>query len=269
MLRKNTNFRVCLLASGSQGNSLLIESGRTRLLVDAGLSARELRRRLETLGVAAESLTALLVTHEHTDHVRGLGPLVRQLRLPVYLQTDLATKLDDVGRTDCVREFAAGEDFVVEDLTVRPFSVTHDALAPVGFTLSGEQGKVGIATDLGIATRLVSECLQGCRVVVLETNHDEALLRDGPYPWPLKQRVRSAHGHLSNVAGSQLLEGVLWQGLETVFLGHLSETNNRPELALASVNQVLGRQNVCAPRLFVGEQHRPTVWAAGPDTAGT
>jgi phosphoribosyl 1,2-cyclic phosphodiesterase len=257
---KRLNMRICLLASGSKGNSILVESGQTRLLIDAGLSSRELRKRLAVIGVAAESLNALLVTHEHTDHVRGLGPLVRQLNLPVYLQTDLASRLPDVGKTQCVREFADGEDFVVNDLTIRPFAVTHDSLAPVGFTLTGDQGKVGIATDLGIATRLVGECLQGCRVLILETNHDEAMLRDGPYPWSLKQRVRSTHGHLSNRAGSALLQGLLWSGLETVFLGHLSETNNCPKLALDAVNQVLNSQNVCSPQVLVGRQNAPEMW---------
>jgi phosphoribosyl 1,2-cyclic phosphodiesterase len=255
-------MRVCLLASGSKGNSLLVESGRTRLLIDAGLSARELRRRLELVGVAIETIDALLITHEHTDHVRGLGPLVRQFGLPVYLQTDLARHLADVGNPQCVQEFVAGEDFTVNDLTVSPFAVTHDSLAPVGFTFSGERGKIGVATDLGVATRLVMESLRGCRALVLETNHDEEMLRDGPYPWPLKQRVRSAHGHLSNRAGSSLLQDLLWPGLETVFLGHLSETNNRPELALKSVNQVLETQTVCQPQLIVGQQDAPQLWVA-------
>ncbi len=252
-------MKICLLASGSKGNSLLVESGQTRLLIDAGLSARELRKRLEMVGVEAESLNALLITHEHTDHVRGLGPLVRQLNLPVYLQSDLARKLPDVGKPECVREFADGEDFTINDLAIRPFAITHDSLAPVGFTLSGEQGKVGIATDLGVATRLVADCLQGCRALVIETNHDEELLRDGPYPWKLKQRVRSNHGHLSNDAGGSLLQNLLWDGLETVFLGHLSETNNQPELALNVVNEVLDNQNICAPQVLVGRQHIPTI----------
>lgn len=255
-------MKICLLASGSKGNSLLVESGQTRLLIDAGLSARELRKRLGMVGVEAESLTALLVTHEHTDHVRGLGPLVRQLGLPVYLQTDLAGKLPDVGKPECVHEFADGEDFTVNDLTVRPFAITHDSLAPVGFSLSGEQGKVGVATDLGVATRLVVDCLQGCRALVIETNHDEELLRDGPYPWKLKQRVRGNHGHLSNHAGGSLLQDLLWDGLETVFLGHLSDTNNRPELALDAVNKVLDEQNVCQPQVLVGRQHMPMMWVA-------
>jgi len=255
-------MKICLLASGSKGNSILVESGKTRLLIDAGLSARELRKRLDSVGVEAESLDALLITHEHGDHVRGLGPLVRQLDLPVYLQTDLARKLPDVGKPDCVQEFVDGEEFTIKDLTIRPFAITHDCLAPVGFTLDGELGKVGVATDLGIVTRLVTECLQGCRALVLETNHDEELLRDGPYPWKLKQRVRSNHGHLSNNAAGNLLQSLLWNGLETVFLGHLSETNNRPDLAVEVVREVLEKQNICEPQVLLGKQQLPVLWAA-------
>jgi phosphoribosyl 1,2-cyclic phosphodiesterase len=255
-------MKVCLLASGSKGNAILVESGRTRLLIDAGLSAREICKRLELIGVDAETLTALLITHEHTDHIRGLGPLVRKLDLPVYLQTDLARKLADVGKTEHVSEFVDGEEFTIEDLTIRPFAITHDSLAPVGFTFSGELGKVGVATDLGVVTRLVTECLQGCRALVVETNHDEEMLRDGPYPWQLKQRVRSHHGHLSNNAGGQLLQDVVWPGLEAVFLGHLSDTNNRPELALQAATGVLAKQNVCAPEVLIGKQNSPVKWAA-------
>ena len=255
-------MKICLLASGSKGNSILVESGKTRLLIDAGLSARELRKRLDSVDVEAESLDALLITHEHGDHVRGLGPLVRQLDLPVYLQTDLARKLPDVGKPECVQEFVDGEEFMIKDLTIRPFAITHDCLAPVGFTLDGELGKVGVATDLGIVTRLVTECLQDCRALVLETNHDEELLRDGPYPWKLKQRVRSNHGHLSNNAAGNLLQSLLWSGLETVFLGHLSETNNRPDLAVEVVREVLEKQNICEPQVLLGKQQLPVLWAA-------
>jgi len=255
-------MKVSLLASGSKGNSLLVDSGQTRVLIDAGLSARELRKRLALLDVEAESLDALLITHEHTDHVRGLGPLVRQLELPVYLQTRLAGKLSDVGKVEAVREFEAGASFSIGELEIRAFPVTHDALAPVGFTLEGAAGKVGVATDLGVATRLVADCLSGCRSLVVETNHDEELLRDGPYPWSVKQRVRSNRGHLSNEAGAELLETLLWPGLESVFLGHLSETNNRVELALAAVNDVMANQNVCQPEITVGRQSEPKMWVA-------
>lgn len=255
-------MKISLLASGSKGNSILVESGRTKVLVDAGLSAKELRKRLGCVGVEAESLSALLITHEHSDHVRGLGPLIRQLQIPVYLQTDLARKLPDVGKQECVCEFSEGEEFRVNDFAVRPFAVTHDALAPVAFTLESEEGKVGVATDLGVATRLVTECLRGCRALIVETNHDEEMLRDGPYPWALKQRVRSSHGHLSNRAGGDLLQQLLWDGLEAVFLGHLSETNNCPQLALAAVDRVMNEQTQCDPQILLGQQGTPVMWAA-------
>ena len=187
---------------------------------------------------------------------------MRQLDLPVYLHTDLAGTLADVGKHACVREFVDGQAFALDDLQIRPFAITHDALAPVGFTLCSEEGKIGVATDLGVVTRLVAECLVDCRVLVIETNHDEDMLRDGPYPWKLKQRVRSHHGHLSNVAGSGLLHDLVWPGLEAVFLGHLSETNNTPELALESAKRVLDHQQLCLPNLLVGKQAQPVVWAA-------
>lgn len=252
-------MNVCLLASGSKGNSLLISSGRTRLLIDAGLSARELCRRLALAGVVPEDLAAVLVTHEHIDHVRGLGVLCRRYRLPVYLHHATAVTLADNQRPERVIEFEAGTELSVGDLNVRAFPVTHDAQAPVGFTVSGLAGKVGVATDLGIATRLVAEELRRCRILVLESNHDEAMLRDGPYPWPLKQRIKGNHGHLSNRDSADLLESLCWEGLETVFLAHLSETNNHPGLARTTAEQVLSRQSFCRPHLLVGRQEQPTV----------
>ena len=250
-------MNVCLLASGSKGNSLLISSGHTRLLIDAGLSARELCRRLALTGVAPEDLDAVLVTHEHIDHVRGLGVLCRRYRLPVYLHHATAVSLTD--RPERVIEFETGTELPVGDLGIRAFPVTHDAQAPVGFTVSGPAGKVGVATDLGIATRLVAEELRHCRTLVLESNHDEEMLRDGPYPWPLKQRIKGNHGHLSNRDSADLLGTLCWEGLETVFLAHLSETNNHPGLARTTAEQVLSRQSCCRPLLLVGRQEQPTV----------
>lgn len=247
-------MRVCLLASGSKGNAVYIESGDSRILIDAGLSAREIERRLAAIDVAAEDLNAVLVTHEHNDHTGAVGPLARRHRLPVYIhpRTHAAARL---GRIDSVCEFDTGESFTLRDLQVTPFPLTHDAAETVGFILDTPSGRVGVATDLGLATRLVADNLRSCRVLVLESNHDEAMLRDGPYPWHLKQRIAGRHGHLSNKASAELLEGLLWDGTEAVFLAHLSETNNNPKLALASARAVLARQNRCAPQLVVGCQH--------------
>lgn len=254
-------MKVCLLASGSKGNSLLVVSGRTRLLIDAGLSSRELCRRLALTGVSPEDLDAILVTHEHVDHVRGLGLLSRRYRLPVYLHHEVAAVLADNHRPARMVEFTTGMEIPVGDLGVKAFPITHDAQAPVGFTIRGLAGKMGVATDLGIATRLVAEELCQCQTLVLESNHDEEMLRDGPYPWPLKQRIKGNHGHLSNDDSAGLLETLCWEGLKTVFLAHLSETNNHPELARKSAEQALSRQACCRPRLLIGRQDQPTDWS--------
>jgi phosphoribosyl 1,2-cyclic phosphodiesterase len=252
-------LRVCLLASGSKGNALYIESGESRLLIDAGLSARELTTRLDRIGVAGEHLNGLLVTHEHSDHCRGLGPMARRFGLPVHIHHDTHAALPRVGNIPGLRMFETGEVLAFRDMKVETFPITHDAAAPVGFTIETGEGKIGVATDLGIATRLVGQHLKGCRVLVLESNHDEGMLQNGPYPWHLKQRIRSNHGHLSNHASSELLEGLLWEGLEAVFLAHLSETNNHPSLAESCALEMLAGQNVCRPEVILGCQHRPSL----------
>ena len=247
-------MRICLLASGSRGNAVYIESGSTRLLVDAGLSGREMTRRLQEIGVDPEQLDAILVTHEHRDHCQGLGPMARRYKLPVYIHPDTLRALDTVGALPEAREFDTSSRIEIRDLSIEAFPITHDATPTVGFIVDGEEGKLGFATDLGMATRLVQQRLQNCRVLVLESNHDEQMLLNGPYPWPLKQRVRSTHGHLSNRDAARLLSDVLWPGLEGVFLAHLSETNNHPQLALKHSQEVLSRQTQCNPQLIIGSQ---------------
>jgi phosphoribosyl 1,2-cyclic phosphodiesterase len=180
--------------------------------------------------------------------------MARRLRLPVYIHPDTRNALPSLGKIDDLREFATGDVLTFRDMEIQTFHTTHDAAAPVGFTITTGEGKIGFVTDLGIATRLVAERLKGCRILVLESNHDEQLLRDGPYPWHLKQRIRGNHGHLSNAASAQLLQDVLWEGLEAVFLAHLSETNNRPELAVTTTCQMLDGQNVCRPQIILGTQ---------------
>lgn len=252
-------MRICLLASGSRGNALYLESDECRVLIDAGLPARELTRRLAGIGVCSEDLDALLVSHEHGDHCLGVGPLSRRYSLPVYLHHATRAALPNLGRIDDLREITDGEAFDFKDLRITPFPVTHDAVAPVGFLIETAVGKIGVATDLGIATRLVRERLKGCRALVLEANHDPELLRDGPYPWPLKQRIRGHHGHLSNDDCAELLGEVVCDRLEAVFLAHLSHENNRPELAQAAVSTVLTERNLCAPRVVVGRQDEASV----------
>lgn len=252
-------MRVCLLASGSKGNAIYVESGESRLLIDAGLSARELTARLASIDVDAADLDGVLVTHEHGDHCRGLGPMARRYNLPVFVHPQTHAALPSVGKLSDLRMFEGGDALAFRDIEVTTFPVTHDAAAPVGFLIATGEGNVGIATDLGIATRLVAQQLKECRVLVLESNHDEGMLQEGPYPWHLKQRIRSRHGHLSNEDSAELLRESLWDGLEAVFLAHLSETNNRPDLATEQAEAVLAAQNVCRPQLVIGCQQHASI----------
>lgn len=262
LFRGDESLRVCLIASGSKGNAVYLESRDSRILIDAGLSARELTQRLLRIDVDPATLHAIFVSHEHGDHVRGVGPLSRRHRLPVHINPETHQAFPGLGSIPVLEEFDAGESFCCRDLRVETFPLTHDAARPVGYVVETREGKVGIATDLGIGTRLVRERLRGCRVLILEANHDEILLRDGPYPWQLKQRIRSNHGHLSNGACAELLQDLLWDGLEVVFLAHLSETNNRVELALSEAQKVLHAQNLCHPQLIVGRQDVPSLCVA-------
>ncbi|WP_092348500.1 MBL fold metallo-hydrolase [Desulfuromusa kysingii] len=248
-------MRVCLLASGSRGNSALIEADGSRLLIDAGLSGVETERRLSTIGLTGEDLHGILVTHEHHDHVGGIGPLARRYDLPVHLDRLTHASLPKLGKIKALHHFTVGETFSFQNLSISSFSTTHDAVNPVGFTIESSEGKIGFATDLGMSTRLVAEQLKQCRVLVLEANHDEKMLQDGPYPWDLKQRIRSRHGHLSNNESCSLLEEICWPGLEAIFLAHLSEENNCPTLAVESFRKVLGDCGLTA-EIIVGQQRQ-------------
>ncbi len=249
-------MRVCLLASGSKGNAVFVEAGDSKILIDAGLSARELLARLGAIGVKGEDLHAILVSHEHTDHTRGAGTLARKLRIPLLVSYPTRRECGRLFEKAEVIEFESGYPFAFRDIMIDPFPTTHDARDPVGFVIECREGKFGFATDLGIATRLVSDKLGGCRAVVLESNHDEEMLLNGPYPWHLKQRIKSRHGHLSNNDAAALLEGILHDALEGVFLAHLSEVNNDPGVAREVAQNLLDGQKVCSPRLVVGHQYR-------------
>ncbi len=248
-------MRVCLLASGSKGNSLFIEAGDTRLLVDAGLSARELTARVASVGAAAADLHGIIITHEHVDHIRGAGALARKNGTPVLISYPTSRQMAEHFRATRLIEFESGCSFEFRDFIVDPFPITHDTTDPVGVVLESPEGRIGCATDLGIATRLVRDKLKGCRALVLESNHDEEMLANGPYPWHLKQRIRSRHGHLSNRESAELLAEVLHPGLEALFLAHLSEVNNQPDTAREVFAGSLGEQAVCMPKLMIGAQH--------------
>ena len=323
--------RFTVLASGSKGNSTVVTGGRTRILVDAGLSCRELFRRMKLAGEDPETLDAILITHEHSDHVGGLAVTARKLGIPVYFtegthrawmrwlsprrqmtyaqwmeqcrrqaaerqaEADAAEgevesdEMADLPAAEAVAEPAAGlpadqpdapdrvpprkedptwlpsveyfrpgEPFEIGDIAVSSFTIPHDAADPVGFVFQAEGVRIGFATDLGYIPPNVKAQLKGLDLLLLESNHDLEMLRDGPYPWAVKQRVLSRVGHLSNEATAEFLEKVYDGQAAYVILAHLSESNNLPDLARVTAERALiGRASLMANRLLLAEQNEP------------
>ena len=327
-------MRMTVLASGSKGNSTVIASSRTRILVDAGLSCRELLRRMRDANEDPAALSAILVTHEHQDHIAGLGTLARRLNIPVFftepthrawvraltprttlsyaqwldkLQAekeaakltppwdpaaaqapaeepgafcveDLCAEADtpedspeadspeeprakaDPTQLPDVQFFRAGEDFQIGDLRITPFTIPHDAADPCGFVFhcAAEGIRMAIATDLGYMPPNVKSALRGIDVLLLESNHDLEMLKDGPYPWSVKQRVLSRVGHLSNHATAEYLARDYDGGAHTIVLGHLSEQNNAPALALLAAQEAVSRHpSLLGNRILLAEQASP------------
>jgi phosphoribosyl 1,2-cyclic phosphodiesterase len=323
--------RFTVLASGSKGNSTVVSGGRTRILVDCGLSCRELFRRMRLAGEEPETLDAILITHEHSDHVGGLAVTARKLGIPVYFtegthrawmrwltprrqmtyaqwlelcrkqaaerqaepqsESDAAADEGEPDESDLVEAaeaqkeatepietqkepepakakdptwlpaveyFASGEPFEIGDISISPFTIPHDAADPVGFVFRAEGVRMGFATDLGYIPPNVRAQLQGVDLLLLESNHDLEMLRDGPYPWSVKQRVLSRVGHLSNEAAAGFLEDGYDGQAAYVILAHLSESNNLPELARVTAERALnGRASLLANRLLLAAQHEP------------
>jgi phosphoribosyl 1,2-cyclic phosphodiesterase len=244
-----------VLASGSRGNSILVCSSKTRVLVDAGTSCKELVSRLAKTPVEAKRLDAVLLTHEHTDHVSAVGTFSRKFNLPVYMTKGTLENLPStVGRCASVTVFGTGRCFEIGDLLIHPFATSHDACESAGFIIENNGLRLGICTDLGIVTNLVKVRLKGCHGLVLEANHDVGRLLDGPYPWFLKQRIRSAHGHLSNEEACNLLEDVHHPGLRCVTLAHLSEINNHPDLVLECCRKLRQSSRWECVRFELGQQ---------------
>ncbi len=252
-------MKICSLASGSKGNCLYLETGETRLLVDAGLSLRELTARLLTIGVAPETINAVLVTHEHLDHIRSAGSFARRYQVPVLVSYATRQAAASYLKKAPLLEFETGYAFAFRDCMVDPFPVTHDCCDPVGFLVESSEGRFGSATDLGVVTRLVRDKLQGCRALNLEANHDPEMLLNGPYPWHLKQRIKSRHGHLSNQESLELLHDLAHDSLDALVMAHLSEVNNHPDKVVETTASFLNDQNRCAPQIVIGDQYQ-----AGP-----
>jgi phosphoribosyl 1,2-cyclic phosphodiesterase len=308
-------MRMTVLASGSKGNSTVVATGRTRILVDAGLSCREILRRMHDAGEDPRSLDAILITHEHQDHVQGVAVLARKLGIPVYFTemthrawvrwmhprkrmtyadwlrqrqqgaaSGTAAQVSNTGATlaasadepeselceepaseerdpaalPAVSYFEAGKRFAVGDIDVVPFTIPHDAADPVGFVFEGDGVRIGFATDLGYMPANARQALRRCDVLLLESNHDTEMLRDGPYPWSVKQRVMSRVGHLSNEAAAEFLERNYDGQATYVILAHLSESNNLPALARVSAERALrDRMNLLANKVLLAEQGQP------------
>src|SRR5467141_2759179 len=239
---------VSMLASGSRGNCALVASTRTKILVDAGVSCRETFKRMKTLGEEPHSLSAILITHEHSVHIYGLATLAKKLHIPVFMtgatHSAWARAIrDEKGerlQLEKMERFESGHKFQIGDIEVKPFTIPHDAADPVGFTFRVEGSKVGIATDLGYVPVSVRDHLRGCDVLVMESNHDLEMLRGGSYPWSVKQRVMSRVGHLSNGALADFFRDDYDVSATYVVLAHLSEQNNHPERARAAAEQALG-----------------------------
>ena len=231
------SLEMCILASGSSGNAIYVASGKTRILIDAGLSAKQVALRLEQIGVAPESINGICVSHEHGDHINGLRVLQKRHGIPVYANAGTLNGIRRQPKADeiAVKVFQTGSPFEIGDITIEPFSVPHDAYEPVGFRLQCLETAVGIVTDLGMATALIREKLRGCQAIIVESNHDEDLLQEAPRPWPLKQRIRSRQGHLSNTDAARLIADCATDALEHVFLSHLSSDCNTPDTALRTV----------------------------------
>jgi len=313
--------RMTVLASGSKGNGTVVSSSRTRIMVDAGLSCRELFKRMQAAGEDPRTLDAILITHEHQDHVQGLAVTARKLGIPVYFtepthrawmrwmvprkrmtyadwlaqrkqQAEAAAAAVNPGIPDreafeeeqeglpasppepgpeseprreadpCalpgVEYFVAGQGFQVGDIAVTPFTIPHDAADPVGFVFEAEGVRIGLATDLGYMPANAAMRLRRCDVLMLESNHDLDMLRDGPYPWSVKQRVMSRVGHLSNHAAAEFLESSYDGQAAYVVLAHLSESNNLPELARISAEHALrDHMNLLANKLLLATQEAP------------
>jgi phosphoribosyl 1,2-cyclic phosphodiesterase len=316
--------RFTVLASGSKGNSTVISGGRTRILVDCGLSCRELFRRMMLAGEGPETLNAIVITHEHQDHVSGVAVTARKLGIPVYFtegthrawmrwlsprrqmtyaqwleqcrkqaaerqaeatvnegepdESDFtdengfkngsaeaataapsdSTLLKDPAWLPAVEYFQAGQPYEIGDIALSPFTISHDAADPVGFVFRSEGIRMGFATDLGYISPNVREQLRGLDLLLLESNHDLEMLRDGPYPWAVKQRVLSRVGHLSNEAAAAFLTDGYDGQAAYVILAHLSESNNLPELARVSAERALvGRASLLANRLLLAAQNEP------------
>ena len=252
-------MQVCVLASGSGGNAIYVQQGATRVLVDAGLAGREIDARLRSIGVDVMKLKGIVVSHEHSDHMSGVGVLARKVKCPVWLTrgTFEAARSKFKGR-ERLRFFDNDQDFAIGDLQFQPFAISHDASDPVNFVVDDGHSRLGIATDMGVVSQLAFQRLSTSDMVILESNYDREMLMSGPYPWSLKQRIQGTHGHLDNADASETLGRLIDNGLEQVVLAHLSEDNNRPDLVRSVHEAVIESKGLRSYQMTVADQNQPT-----------
>jgi phosphoribosyl 1,2-cyclic phosphodiesterase len=257
---------ITVLGSGSSGNSLVVHGRGGDILVDAGFSLKELRRRMAVSGVDESRICALVVSHEHSDHTKGLGPISRGLGVPVYCTRETCAMLRDRKLVNArVNLFSAGVPFELEGITVQPVSIPHDAVDPVGFTFSSDSCKIGVATDLGHVSGLVRHHLAACDALVVETNHDIEMLHVSSRPWRLKQRILGRHGHLSNNDGLALLSSILADRTRHLVLAHASRECNDYALVQTLTHRCLteaGRKDVSF-QVAQQDESLATIWAGG------
>ncbi len=252
-----------MLASGSRGNCALVSSTQTRILLDAGISCRETFKRLKSVGEDPRALSAILITHEHSDHIYGLTTLAKRLCIPVFMTAAthaawaraMRTVNGERPRIERLEKFESGHRFQIGDIEIKPFTIPHDAADPVGFTFRAEGVKISFVTDLGYLPANVRDHLRGSDILVLESNHDVEMLRGGPYPWSVKQRVASNVGHLSNEKLADFFTGDYDNNAAFVVLAHLSEQNNHPEIARREAENALAdRGGLFQNRVVVARQ---------------
>jgi len=276
------SVKFTILGSGSSGNCAYLETEGARVLIDAGFSPRQIRQRLATIGRTPENLTAILLTHEHSDHISGLPGMADKLQIPVYCNrgtqdgtlwafksrwtSKKAPVLEGLDGTETFKKkmdwrlFTTGASFEIGDIQVDTFSIPHDAQDPVGFLLRTPAGNIGLATDLGHMTKLVIERTRTANVLVLESNHDIKLLQDCPHrPWSLKQRILGRHGHLSNDAAAEAAAQIISAELKHLYLGHLSSQCNKPEIARRVMHDRLQQIGAMHVQLQIADQHLPAV----------
>lgn len=240
-------IKLCSIASGSSGNCIFVGDSQSGVLVDCGVSGKEILNGLKNIGICTSTIKAILVTHEHSDHTKGLGIISRKLNIPIYANVKTWEGIGDtIGavKAENIRQFDTGNEFVIGDLAIKPYGIPHDAADPVGFCFYDGRVKACIATDLGHFSDNVKENIKGSDMIMLEANHDIEMLKVGRYPYFLKRRILGDFGHLSNEAAGHAILELLNSGVKKVLLGHLSKENNFPELAYETVKSILEEKKV-------------------------